>query len=253
MAQENMLKVGISNGRRYTMSNLQKMGGFAALIVAATFVVGMAVFFTILASANYGARDVDPIQHVAFLADNQAIMYVWYLTIYVVFGAFLVVLALALHERLKAGSPAMAQTATAFGLIWAGLVIASGMVANIGAGVVVDLYGRDPAQAATVWLTLHFVVTGLGGGNEIVGGIWVLLVSWAALRAGELPRALNYFGVAISAAGILTAVLTTLDALGAIFGLGLIVWFIWLGIVILRGGVKTERFRRVPQNLVVNR
>ena len=74
-----------------------------------------------------------------------------------VFGIFLVVLALALYERLKAGSPAMVQTATAFGLIWAGLVIASGMVFNIGLGTVVDLYGKDPAQAASVWLAISAV------------------------------------------------------------------------------------------------
>lgn len=49
-------------------------------------------------------------------------MSISYLIAYVVFGIFLVVLALALYERLKAGAPAMAQTATAFGLIWAGLV-----------------------------------------------------------------------------------------------------------------------------------
>jgi hypothetical protein len=35
----------------------------------------------------------------------------------------------------------MAQTATAFGLIWAGLVMATGMVANVGIGRVVELYG----------------------------------------------------------------------------------------------------------------
>ena len=48
------------------------------------------------------------------------------------FGVFLVVLALALYERLKAGSPALVQMATAFGLIWAGLAIASGMIVNVG-------------------------------------------------------------------------------------------------------------------------
>lgn len=128
------------------MNDLQKMGGVAALVEAAAFVVGFALYFTLLASADYGSLDVDPVQNVAFLADNQAIMYTWNLIIYVVFGVFLVVLALALYERLKAGSPAMAQTATAFGLVWAGLVLASGMVANVGAGIVVDIYGNDPAQ-----------------------------------------------------------------------------------------------------------
>ncbi len=219
------------------MASLQKMGGVAALIMAVTFVVGFALLFTLLVPAGYFAADVDPIQNAAFLADNQAVMYLWYLSIYVVFGVFLVVLALALYERLKAGSSAMAQIATAFEIIWANLVIASGMVANIGTGVVVDLYSRDPAQAASLWLAVNSVVTGLGGGNEIVGGLWVLLVSWAALRAGGLPKLLNYFGVVVSVAGILTAVpaLAALEVLGAVFGLGLIVWFVWLGIVMVHG------------------
>ena len=94
------------------------------------------------------------LQSVAFLVDNQAIIHIWNIIIYVVFGVFLVVLALALYERLKAGSTAIAQTATAFGLIWAGLAIASGMLVIIGLGIVVDLYGKDPAQAESVWLAL---------------------------------------------------------------------------------------------------
>ena len=114
------------------MNDLQKMGGFAALIEAATYVVGLGLALTLLAPV----LDADPDRYVAFLADNQAIMYVWHLIIYVVNGVFLVVLVLALYERLKAGSPAMVQVATAFGLIWAGLVIASGMLLFDDAGVV---------------------------------------------------------------------------------------------------------------------
>ena len=234
------------------MSNLQKMGGVAALIEATTFVVGFMLLFTLLVPAGYFAADVDLIQNGAFLVDNQVIMYLWYLTIYVVFGVFLVVLALALYERLKDGSPAMAQIATAFGMIWASLVIASGMVANIGTGVVVDLYSTDPTQAASVWLAVNSVVTGLGGGNEIVGSLWVLLVSWAALQGGALPRLLNYFGVVVSVAGIVTTVpaLAALEVFGAIFGLGLIVWFVWLGIVMFRGSQNAMAHNRKERQLV---
>ena len=127
--------------------------------------------------------------------------------------------------RLKAGSPAMVQTATAFGLIWAAVVIAVGMLSNNDLGVVVDLYGKDPAQAAWVWLALDSVETGLGGGDEIVGSLWVLLVSWAALRAGGLPRALNYLGVVIGVAGLLTVVPALGELGGLVFGMGQIVWF----------------------------
>ena len=215
------------------MNKLQKMGGIAALIEATTFVIAIALLVTVVAPAGYGHLDVDPVQNAAFLANNQTLMYLWNLIAYVIFGAFLVVLSLALYARLKDGSPALAQTATAFGLIWAGLMFASGMVANIGAGAIIDVYGRDPVQAGAAWLALDFVVGGLGGGNEIVGGLWVLLLSWAALQTGTLPKALNYLGLLVSAAGIVTIV-PALGEVGAIFGLGSIVWFIWLGIVMLR-------------------
>lgn len=212
----------------------QKTGGVSALIMAATFVAGFAVFLGVLTPAGYFDADVEAAQRAAILADNQVIASMSYLISFVLFGIFLVVLALGLYERLKAGAPAISQVATAFGLIWAGLVMAAGMVANIGIKATADLYGVDPAEAGSVWLAFDFVVNGLGGGNEIAGGLWVLLIGWAALRAGGLPRPLNYLGVVIGVSGLLTVV-PSLEVLAPVFGLGLIVWFVWLGIVMLRG------------------
>jgi hypothetical protein len=214
----------------YVINNLQKAGGISALIEAAIYVVGFGLFLTVLDSSNY----IGPAQRVVFLVDNRAAMYIANLLIYVVFSVFLVVLALALYKRLEAEAPEIMLVATAFGLIWAGLVIASGMIANIGMSTVVSLYSNDPEQAASLWLAIGTMQEGLGGGNEIAGGLWVLLLSWAAIRTGGLPRALNYLGVVIGLAGILTVV-PTFDILMDVFGLGQIVWFAWLGIVMLRG------------------
>lgn len=108
------------------------------------------------------------------------------------------------------------------------------MVANIGAAVVAEIYRQSPAQAASVWLSLMFVVNGLGGGNEIVGGLWLLLLSLAMLRSRQLRRALGYLGVVVSVAGLLTTV-PPLKELGSVFGLGLILWFAWLGREFWRG------------------
>jgi hypothetical protein len=104
----------------------------------------------------------------------------------------LIVLSLALYDRLKSGAPALMQVATAIGIIWAGSLIASGMVANAGIAPVVVLYAKDPAQAAFAWQRIESVANGLGNGNgEILGGLWTLLVSLAALRTGGLPKGLN--------------------------------------------------------------
>jgi hypothetical protein len=210
------------------MKNLQKMGGIAALYEAAAYVVGMVGFILVV-----GWPD-DPVQQVAVLVENQVSLHILHLIVYVVWAVFMVILALALHERLKTGSTAMVQTATVFGMIWATVIIASGMIFISGMENVVDLYGKDPSQAATVWLAIDSVFGGLGGSNEVVGGIWILLISWAALRAGGLPRVLNYLGVAIGVAGIISAVPALTELFIYIFALGQIVWFVWLGIVMLR-------------------
>ena len=215
------------------MKNLQKMGGIAALIGAATNLLAIVMFIT-LAPKGYGSDD--PGQIVAFLADNQAFMRAWYQIIWLVFGVCLIFLSLALYERLKAGSPSRAQAVTIFPLIWAVLVIVVGILSINDLSTVVRLYGENPAQSATVWLTLNSVATGLGGGGgeTLVNALWILLLSCVALRARELPRVLNYLGLVIGVAGILTVLLTSLLLMAVIYGLGLIIWLAWLGIVMLR-------------------
>ncbi len=108
------------------------------------------------------------------------------------------------------------------------------MIFIIGMSNIVELYGQDPAQAATVWLAIDSVFDGIGGGVELVGGLWILLISWAALRAGTLPRMLNILGVMIGVVGILTVV-PAVEMLTDVFGLSQIVWFVWLGVAMLRG------------------
>jgi len=164
------------------MKNLQKMGGIAALYAGAAYVVGMVGFLTVVDVSSVA----DPVKQVALMADNLAFLYIMHLIVYVVWGVFMVVLSLALYERLKAGSPAIVQTATVFGIFWACVIITSGMIHNIGMENVVDLYGKDPAQAATVWLAIDSVLGGLAGSNEVLGGIWILSVWRASSRLSRL-------------------------------------------------------------------
>ena len=213
------------------MSTWPKIGGAAAVLAAATFVFGFAMFATVL--SDYTTGDPSPAESVAFVADNQTALYIWNLVIYILFGVALVPLALALHERMRRAAPVLTRAATAFGIIWAGLVLATGMIANIGLGTISDLYDVDPTRAEPVWSALDSIQNGLGGGNEITGGLWVLLISVAALRTNALPKALAYLGAVAGVAGLVT-IIPPLEVVGAVFGLGLIVWFVWVGTVMLR-------------------
>jgi hypothetical protein len=147
----------------------QRIGGIAALVEALTFVFGFAMAATVL--ADYTTGDPAPGEAAAFVADHRTALSIWYLIILIGFGTVLVPLVLALHERLKEAAPGLAQTATAFGLIWAGLVLAAGMIANLGLGTIADLQASDPARAEPVWSAFDSVQNGLGGGNELVGGL----------------------------------------------------------------------------------
>lgn len=217
------------------MKNLQKLGGIAALYLAGAYVIGIVLFLFVLNIPSI----TEPAQRVALLVDKQMVMYITNLIMYVIFGVFLVVLALALYERLNTASPAIIKTATAIGIIWSGVLIASGMVANTGIGPVVALYAKDPAQAALTWVAIESVANGLGGANgEIVGGLFTLLISWAALQVNGLPKWLNYLGLLVGAIGILSIVPGLIN-LREVFGISQILWFVWLGIVFLRGSPST--------------
>jgi hypothetical protein len=219
------------------MKTLQKFGGIAALYMAIAHLIGIVIFLVVLDYLSI----TDPAQKVALNVEKQTVNFSTNLLMYVFFGIFLIVLSLALYNRLKSDAPAVMQVATAIGIIWAGSLIASGMVANAGLAMIIPLYAKDPAQAALSWQGIEAVANGLGNANgEILGGLWTLLVSLAALRAGNLPKGLNIIGLLVGTVGIIT-IIPALNALTGVFGLGQIVWFVWLGIMLLRSNPgKTE-------------
>jgi hypothetical protein len=218
------------------MNDLQKIGSIAAFVNALAYVVGIGLVAVLLAPIMNAKSE----QYLAFIVNNQLLMVIWNLIIYLITGVFTVPLALALHARLKAGSPVWTQLATAFGLIWAVTVIGSGMVIITDLRILPDLYNQDPARATTVYLALAAVERGLGGAIELPGGLWILLVSCAALQSKKMVKLLNYLGILIGVAGILT-VLPGFDSVAYVFGLGAILWFAWVGIALLKDSKDTNQ------------
>lgn len=214
-----------------TRRTMTKVGGAAALLAAGTFGYGIVMFATTF--ADYTDPDTTPADAVDFLVDHQGSLLAWYIGIFIVFGAALVPMSLTLRERLADRTPLLANAGLVFASIWAALMFATGMVSNIGIEAVADLADSDPDRAVTVWSTLDAVTNGLGGGNELVGGFWILLVSIAGLLTTRLPRWLNVVGVVTAVAGVITVV-PAFEVAEMVFGLGSIVWFIGVGVSLLR-------------------
>jgi predicted membrane channel-forming protein YqfA (hemolysin III family) len=134
------------------------MGGIAALVAATAYITGFILFIFVLDPSV----PLNLVERVAFVAEKQLTLYLAILFMYVFGGFILIVLVQALHERLKQGSPAMMQTAAVLGYIWAAILIAGGMIYIVGMGTVVELYPKEPEQAASTWLVIGVVFEGLG-------------------------------------------------------------------------------------------
>ena len=206
-------------------SRLLHNGALASLGCAATFVFGFVLLVTQL--MPYIELQQNPQEAVEFVLENHAMLSIWHFVIYVLFGVLFAILVIVLHRQFSPVPTLLTQLASVMGLVWVSLVIASGMLANVGLMQVVNMASAQPDLAPSLWLAVVTVTQGLGGSNEIVGGLWVLLVSVALWQRGLYTKALATIGVVAGMAGIVSAA-PPLSDLGAVFGLLLIGWFIYL-------------------------
>ncbi len=212
---------------------LQKTGGFAALICAGTYLFGFAFLVTTLAPLGFGTSNIDGSAVVAFIQNQPGFLILWNTVIYIMNAIALALLVAALHGRLKANTPDFATVTLVLGIIWAALVIGAGMIGNVAVERAAHLAQTDVTQAVQVWQTLHAVELGLGGGNEIAGGVWIGCVSLAGLLGGGLGRISIGLGLLTAVGGLLTLIPAIGDVAGAVFGLGAIAWFIAVGCSLL--------------------
>jgi hypothetical protein len=210
------------------MKALQIFSGWSAIGEGVIYILAFVYFGALWAFPHGG----DPAQMVSFLSENQLSLSVITFLMYILFGCLLAVLVVGIYQRLRDQCPALIQVATLFGAVWVGLVVASGMISNIGLAYVLSAAPESPEKAMEAWGVINVIVESLGGGNELIGGLWVFLLSVAAIKAKEFPLQLNYLGLVVGAAGIST--IYPVEILTEIFGVTQIVWFIWLGVVLLR-------------------
>lgn len=209
------------------MNNLQKAAGVSAIAEALIYIVAFVYFGAFWAYPSEGTAS----EKMAYLAENQLVFSMMYFLIYAVFGVFLAVLVVGVYEKLKPANNPIVKVGSVFGVVWVVLVIASGMLANIGLSHAINLIDLSADKAFDMWRIISVLIESLGGGNELVGGLWVLLVSIAALKAEAFSRGLNYLGIIVGVSGIAT--IYPDEIFTEIFGITQIIWFVWLGIAML--------------------
>jgi hypothetical protein len=207
------------------MSNSRRMAAYVWML-AGIYLFGFVIAATLLNPGD--TTGWSGLQRLEFVLQRQPLYQLWMGVLYLLFGLLLVPFSQGLQRTLGRYDPQIMSSATAFGLIWAGLILASGMVANLGLTSVASLSKTSPDDAVTVWRSLGVVQEALGGGIELVAGVWTCLISRAGRGAPGYSVGLRLLGMGVGAAGVLTVVPELRD-LAAVFGLGQIIWFAWLG------------------------
>ena len=169
---------------------------------------------------------------IAYLVSRRAEIEAVYFVMYLLFGVVLSIVVLGLYEKTSPNTYFISRLAAVFGFAWFVLVMASGMVFIIGLRTVAEISEQDIEKAYDVWLIVHLITEGLGGGNEIVGGVWVMLVSVSGLRGDVLSKPINHLGVFVGVAGLATIYPHELAT--EVFGITQLIWFFWLSIHLLK-------------------
>jgi Domain of unknown function (DUF4386) len=213
-------------------NDLQIAGGVSALIASATYLFAMVFVFTTLAPMADPTLSFE--KYLDFLKANHRLVFVWHFSMYLINGVCLVVLSLALYERIKSQAPIIIKMATVLGIIWASFVFLSGLLTIHGTEAFISLNDNDPAQAQTLKKTIETITMSIDYSDRFLGCLWVGLVSFAGFKTGALPKALNIFGITIGTLGLVGTAITSLTAIGYAFGMGVMVWWFFLGVFMLR-------------------
>ena len=212
-------------------STLQKIGSIVALLLGLFYAAFLALFLFVLPSLGFDPSMFrDPPRFVAFVNAHYGLYYSASL-IAVLLTPTIVVLVRALDERMRAtsASPSLVGIATTFGYIGATILFLNELFQYTS---MTTFASAPPAFSAGVQTSVTFDMTNLG--YFLALGVWILLLSIAAIRDGGLPRGLAYFGILVALGDWL-----------ALFGLPLgallmTIWFLAVGFVLWTGGASSS-------------
>jgi len=195
-----------------------KSGAAAAFVNAGAAVASLWVAAALI---GFGALS-DPQQLAALAMANPMPLLVQDLLKFVS-AATASILILILWQRLRGAAPTLLRVATGFGFFAVGLLLVNATLSIFA----ISQAANFAASGSNMGGTLNNIIGLLGLAVIVANGVWYLLVNWAALKSGLLPRGLCWLGLVVGAASLAPFLALGVLILGA-------VWTVWLGIMLWR-------------------
>lgn len=206
----------------FCMSLFKKFAVISAVYGGFSYIAGMFVYLVIL--GNDSAETTA--EQVAFMSQNTVLMHITTLHIYVLFSAGIVTIASYVYLKLQSSQSVLALLSLISGVIWSTLLIASGFISMMFTSALMSEGVTENLIAA--WPAVDIVRDALGGGNELLGGVFAGLLSLTLFKARLSSVATNTLGVIVFAGGVISALPHLADVGIGIFVMSQIVWFFCL-------------------------
>jgi len=218
------LKSALNLKKEIKMNNMQKAGGYAALVTGVQFLAILVIQFVVLAPLGIAGPGTSPDKVLAVAANSTTPFLVQFL-ITGLFSITLLLGALAVRERLQAGAPNRMRLAVIAASIGSALFLAYGITSFTGFSSIVA------ANDASAFRAVDTVENGLIVSAIFAFGWVALLWGSAGLSTKGLPTGLNYVLLVAGVIAVLAFIIPIFGLLGVVIN---VIWAFWLGYVLLQ-------------------
>lgn len=204
------------------MTLFKKLAAISAVYGGLSYIGGIFVYLQLLKYDSVSTAD----EQLAIIGNNPVLVHITTLHIYIIFSFGIILLATYLYLKLKDQQPVLGLLSLISGVVWSTLLIASGFITM---GVTTLLMNGTPvSEIAAAWQAIDIVSNALGGGNELIGGIFTGLVSLALYKTRYSSLATSLLGAVVFIGGIVSALPYSADVGIGIFVISQILWFFTL-------------------------
>lgn len=201
------------------MKLFKKIAAISSVYGGLSYIGGIFVYLQLLQydSANSASEQIE------IISNNPVLVHITTLHIYIIFSFGIILLATYLYLKLKDQQSILGLLGLVTGVMWATILIASGFISI----AVTTLLMNDVAASELVsaWQAVDIVSNALGGGNELIGGIFTGLWSLVMYKTHFSTIVTSVLGALVFIGGTISVLPYLADIGIGIFVISQIFWF----------------------------
>ncbi|EAR11457.1 hypothetical protein [Reinekea blandensis] len=209
--------------------SIKRLAGMAFIGMALCYITLFIIYGAVLSTP----ADATTAEKIAYLIENKGLYNFTYVLGYVLFACLLCFCVYVVGQLGSMASKTTVAMMSLFGYFWVVVLLCTGMIGISSNELLASQNASNPAAAEVVYYAGTLLTESLGGGIEFIGGVWLFLLGVIGWRHGLLSKTLSAFTLVKGAIGIATLFSAEL-VLRVVFGLSGIVWFIWIGVVLIK-------------------